>query len=65
MVLIPSYDLWRRQFNADRGVLGRILKLDEQAYTIIGVFPREAVFPSQAELWVPLAASRTTARDII
>src|SRR6267143_163822 len=33
-VVLLSYDLWRRQFNADRNVLGRILKLDEQPYTI-------------------------------
>ena len=60
-VVLLSYDLWRRLFNADRNVLGRILKLDEQAYTIIGVLPREAVFPSQAELWVPLAADPSNA----
>src|SRR5437899_8424398 len=44
-------------FNSDRNVLGRVLKLSEEAYTVIGVLPPEAVFPDRAELWVPLAAN--------
>jgi predicted permease len=55
-VALLNYDLWKRMFNGDRNVLGRILKLDNEPYTIVGVLPREAVFPSQAELWTPLAA---------
>lgn len=55
-VALVGYDLWQRLFNGDRNVLGRILQLDNQPYTVVGVLPREAAFPSQAELWVPLAA---------
>ena len=55
-VVLLSYDLWQRRFGRDPNVLGRILKLDEQPYTVIGVLPREAVFPSGADLWTPLAA---------
>ena len=55
-VALLGYDLWQRLFNSDRNVLGRILQLDNQPYTVVGVLPREAVFPQQAELWVPLAA---------
>jgi predicted permease len=47
-------------FEGDTGVLGRSLKLDEQVYTVIGVLPREAVFPDRAELWTPLAANPNT-----
>jgi len=55
-VALLRYDLWQRLFNSDRNVLGRILQLDNQPYTVVGVLPREAVFPPQAELWAPLAA---------
>jgi predicted permease len=55
-VVLLNYGLWQRMFQGDLGVLGRVLKLDEEAYTVIGVLPREAVFPDRAELWTPLAA---------
>jgi hypothetical protein len=41
-------------------VLGRVVKLDEQAYTVVGVLPREAVFPDRVDLWMPLAEDTTT-----
>ena len=53
-VVLLGYELWRRMFNGDRGVLGRILQLDTQPYTVVGVLPREAAFPGQSQLWVPL-----------
>jgi putative ABC transport system permease protein len=55
-VVLLSYGLWQRMFQGDPGVLGRLLKLDKQPYTVIGVLPREAVFPDRAELWTPLQA---------
>ena len=54
-VLLLSYSLWRSTFQGDRGILGRTLKLDDQPYTVIGVLPREAVFPDRVDLWTPLA----------
>lgn len=55
-VVLLSYGLWQRVFQGDRNVLGRVLKLDEQDYTVVGVLPREAIFPDRPELWTPLAA---------
>ena len=55
-VVLLSYGLWQRMFNGDLGVVGRLLKLDEKAYTVIGVLPRDAIFPDRVELWIPLAA---------
>ena len=57
-VVLLNYGLWQRLFQGDPNALGRVLKLDEQPYTVIGVLPRNAVFPDRAELWVPLAADR-------
>ncbi len=50
-----GYDLWQRLFSGDRNVLGRFIMLDDEPYKIIGVLPREAIFPDRAEIWVPLA----------
>ncbi|MBO0720422.1 MAG: ABC transporter permease, partial [Blastocatellia bacterium] len=55
-VVLLKYDLWQQMFQGDRQVLGRVVKLDEQPYTIIGVLPRGAVFPDRVDLWTPLAA---------
>ena len=57
-VVLLGYGLWQRMFQGDRNVLGRVLKLDGQPYTVIGVLPPEAVFPDRTEIWVPLAADR-------
>jgi predicted permease len=62
-VVMLGYNLWQRMFRGDRDVLGRVLKLDNQPYTVIGVLPPEAVFPDRAEIWVPLAADRDPAKS--
>jgi putative ABC transport system permease protein len=55
-VTMLGYDLWQRMFQGDRNVLGRVLQLDSESYTVVGVLPREAVLPDRAVLWTPLAA---------
>jgi predicted permease len=44
-VIVLSYEIWRRFFNADRGVLGRVVQLDGAAYTVVGVMPAGFRFP--------------------
>ena len=55
-VVILSEALWRRRFDADRGIVGREIRLDDTLYTIIGVMPRafENVTSPAAALWAPL-----------
>jgi putative ABC transport system permease protein len=55
-VVLLSDRLWRRRFGADKGILGRSVKLDNDLYTVIGVMPRtfENVTAQTAELWAPL-----------
>jgi len=54
-VTLLGYGLWQRSFSGDRDVLGRMIVLDNEPYKIVGVLPREAVFPDRAEVWTPLA----------
>ncbi|MBV9156913.1 MAG: ABC transporter permease, partial [Acidobacteriaceae bacterium] len=37
--VILSYSLWQRRFSADREVLGKLIRLDGEAYAVIGVMP--------------------------
>jgi len=57
-VAMVSYDLWRRRFGADPGILGAKLILDNKPYTVIGVMPSGREFPRRADLWTLLRESR-------
>jgi putative ABC transport system permease protein len=54
-VVVLRYDVWTRIFEADPGVIGRILKIDGSPARIIGVMPRGFTFPSTQEFWMPMA----------
>jgi predicted permease len=55
-VVILSWGLWQRRFGADRGIIGRVITLNQQPFTIIGVTPKSFqgtfVGPSP-DLWIP------------
>ncbi len=40
-VAILSYDLWKTQFGSDRGVIGRVIRLNGIDFTVIGVTPED------------------------
>ena len=52
-VVILGYGLWKSRYGADRGVLGRVLRVNGQPATIIGVMPEGMKFPLEAEIWRP------------
>ena len=57
-VVILSYDLWRNVFGGDPRILGQPILLRSEPYTVVGVLPRGATTPLNAEVYTPLAASR-------
>jgi len=60
--------LWRRKFDADPGVIGRVIEVSGEAFSIVGVMPPEFEFPlSQEEMWVPLRlhAGSTGALEVV
>ena len=54
-VAMLSYRIWQRRFHGDRGVAGKLVVLDGDAYRVIGVMPREFenVLAPTAEIWSP------------
>ena len=48
-----SDHLWRTHFAADPGVAGRVIRLNDGVFTVIGVMPAGFSFPDWADLWLP------------
>jgi predicted permease len=53
-VAVLSHALWSRRYGADRAVLGRVIRLDGVAHTVVGVMPPRFRFPINASLWTAL-----------
>jgi putative ABC transport system permease protein len=63
-VAILADDYWRARFAADPAVLGRVLRINGVATTVVGVMPPAFAFPQYQQLWLPLgAASAPGGRD--
>ena len=56
-VLMLTYHIWQNRFGKDPAILGRTVKVDEVARTVIGVMPPNMRFPEDTDLWTPLSAS--------
>ncbi len=62
-VVLLSDALWRRRFNADEGLIGKSLTLNNRSYTVVGVLPPNfqlflrggSLITTPAEAWVPFA----------
>jgi predicted permease len=53
-VALISDDVWRSRFQADPGVLGQTIRLDDVPHTVVGVMPPKFGFPIKARIWTPL-----------
>ena len=51
--VVLSYGLWKSQFAGDPGVLNRVIELNSEKYTVVGVMPASFLFPTRAQLWIP------------
>jgi len=64
-VVLISDDLWKRRYNADRSVVGRVIQVNSRPHTVIGVMQPRFRFPENQYLWLPLAQYGVTQkRDI-
>jgi putative ABC transport system permease protein len=56
-VALLTDSLWRRRFSADPAIVGRLIALDGEPYTVVGVLPPgfEFLDNSRAEVMVPSA----------
>ena len=60
-VVAISERLWRTRFNADEAILGRVVTLNNEPYTVVGVMPAAMRFPARTtDVWLPLGAFVST-----
>ena len=53
-VAVISDSLWHRRFQGDQSAVGRVVRLDNISYTVVGVMPPKFSFPSRTEIWIPI-----------
>jgi macrolide transport system ATP-binding/permease protein len=58
-VTVISYPFWQRRFRGDPRILGKIVKINGAAFTIVGIAPESftgtSTFPQVPDLWVPVS----------
>ena len=53
-VAILSQGVWRRNFGSDEQIIGRVVRLNNEPTTIVGVMPDGWRYPETSDLWLPL-----------
>jgi putative ABC transport system permease protein len=66
-VVVLSHGLWQRRFGADPAVVGRVISMNDQPFTIVGVMPASFEplisehFYQRAEMWALVGYDRSLA----
>jgi len=63
--VLLSYLLWKREFNADKDIVNKIVRINEESYTVVGVMPASLNSASESapgtsstvDVWQPLQIS--------
>jgi predicted permease len=58
--VLVSESLWRHALNADPGIVGRVVHINSDPYTVIGVIPWAAMTVDSPDVWLPLQLSAKT-----
>src|SRR5262245_9792837 len=53
-VVVLGYDLWQARFAGDPSIIGRVVRIDGQPRTVVGVMPPGFGFPVRSSMWLPL-----------
>ena len=53
-VLVIGYDVWRTRYAADSSIIGRVVRINDTPFTIIGVMPARYGFPLNHQYWTTL-----------
>jgi putative ABC transport system permease protein len=62
-LVVLSYRSWKRDFLGDENIIGRVVHMDGQPATIIGIMPDGFHFPINQDLWTNLKWDRLLAHE--
>ena len=68
--IVLSDAIWKEVFARDRGILGKVVKINNDSYTVVGVMPPGFQYPAGAaatpQVWLPiqLTADDKAGRDL-
>ncbi len=57
-VALISDRLWQNRYGRDPHMIGRSLRVDDVARTVIGIMPPGMLFPENVDVWIPLDATQ-------
>jgi len=50
-IVLISQRLWQTRFNGDRGIVGKLIRLNDNKYEVAGVLPAGFQFPGDTDIW--------------
>jgi putative ABC transport system permease protein len=53
-VAILAYSTWRERYSGDANIIGKHIRVNGVAYSIVGVMPEGFAFPNNDKIWVPM-----------
>jgi putative ABC transport system permease protein len=54
-VVLLSDAVWKRLYAGDPSVVGRVISVNNEARTVVGIMPPDFKFPDRGEIWLPMA----------
>jgi predicted permease len=57
-VVMLGNGVWKNRYGSDRGIVGRIVRVNDVPSVVIGVMPDDFRFPFNTDLWQPLSTIR-------
>ncbi len=56
-VLLIGHHVWRQRYDSDPDIVGRVVRVNAEPSTVIGVLPPGFRFPFRHDVWLPLQLS--------
>jgi predicted permease len=59
--IVLSDAVWKEAFGGNRSIMGRVVRIDDKTYTVVGVMPRGFTYPADAfdnrrtQVWIPVS----------
>jgi predicted permease len=63
--LIITYSLWQRRYGGDVDIIGQNLYLNGRPYPVIGVMPKDSLWPEGRDILVPLSVGANPGPDLL